>query len=468
MTTRTRNRRRLSAGLAILLAAVAAAGLAMLPAAAGDPKPDLDSDFFEPLDWLIHQMDESGIQEVGDEDLLVGAYQGILNTLDDYSTYWPPDRAREATDDLEGEFGGLGIQITFDLVKKAVRVEQPIAGTPAARVGVLAQDLIVEIHEEIDGQVRITKTADFDSVHDAVRVLRGRVGSEVTIVVVRGETAERREFTIVRDTIRIPGVRAAEVIDPDRKIGYLYLHYFSQPTPHDLSRAIVDLIGQGAAGLVLDLRLNPGGLLDQAEECVDLFLDADMRIVTIKERGREPEHHNTLRRALFDKVPIVVLVNRYSASGAEILAGALKDHKRAVVIGEPTYGKASVQKLFGSPFDRGAAFKLTVAHYYTPNGTDIHRTGVSPHIEVRLPDEKTRKLAQVLSLRTEYPPPSEEAIRRVLPDADISEGNPLENFEDVQLDKAVDVLAEIMQGRSVEAYIAALEADTPDTGTVTQ
>jgi carboxyl-terminal processing protease len=452
----------LAAWAALPVAVVAAMVLCALTAAADDAEADLNKEFFEPLDWLIDEIDANGIEEVEDHELLVGAYQGILNTLDDYSTYWPPDRAKEATDDLEGEFGGLGIQITFDTVKKAVRVEQPIAGTPAARVGVLPQDLIVEIHEKVDGVMRVTKTENFDSVHDAVRLLRGKVGSEVTIVVVRGETAERREFTIVRDIIRIPGVRAAEVIDPERKIGYLYVHYFSQPTPHDLSTAIVDLIGQGAAGLILDLRLNPGGLLDEAEECVDLFLDSGERIVTIKERGREPEHHNTVRRALFGNVPIVVLINRYSASGAEILAGALKDHKRAVLVGESTFGKASVQKLFGSPFDRGAAFKLTVAHYYTPNGTDIHKKGVAPHIEVRLSDEETRKLAQVLSLKTEYPPPSEEAVRRVLPDADTAEGDPLKDFEDVQLEKAEDVLAEIMQSQSVEAYIAALEARKSD------
>jgi C-terminal processing protease CtpA/Prc len=137
-------------------------------------------------------------------------------------------------------------------------------------------------------------------------------------------------------------------------------------------------------------------------------------------------------------------------------------------VGEATYGKASVQKLFGSPFDRGAAFKLTVAHYYTPDGTDIHRTGVTPHIEVRLPDDQTRKLAQVLSLKTEYPPPSEAAVKRALPDVDLSEGNPLDDFEDIQLQKAADVLAEIMQGRSTEAYIAALEAAEPETGAVTR
>ena len=411
-----------------------------------DRSEELRREFFEPLGWLLAQIEEHAVEEVDRHDLLVGAYQGMLSALDRYSVYWPPEMLQEFEADLEGEFGGLGIQITFDPHGLLRRVEQPIAGTPAAKQGVVEGDLIIKVLEE-STQVE-TKTEDFKSVHDAVKLLRGKPGAKVTITIVHETGGEERDITITRAKIRVPGVRAVEMIDLEQKIGYIHVHYFSKPTPRDMVAAIRDLDGQGLKGLILDLRLNPGGLLEAAEQCVDFFLDADADIVTIKDRSGAEETHRTKHRALFGDVPLVLLINRYSASGAEILAAGLRDHDRAVLVGEPTFGKASVQSLYTNPHDR-SGIKLTIAHYYTPAGRLIERKGVEPDVEVKLSDEETRKLARHLSRKTAYPPlPPDEPEPAEGEGTEGEEAEPEEEFRDVSLERAVEVMADLLAGRA--------------------
>jgi len=423
----------------------------------GDERDALVEEFFKPLIWLIHQIDENYVEEPDRQELLVGAYQGMLSTLDRYCVYWPPEMVDEFEADLAGEFGGLGIQIRFDPIKKVVIVEQPIAGTPAFRQGVLPGDFIVEAKEEPDGE--LVKTEDFKTVHDAVRVLRGEPGTRVTVTVIHGEGGEKERITITREIIKIPGVRAVEMISTEQKVGYIYIPYFSKPMVADLKAAVRDLKEQGAEGLVLDMRLNPGGLLRAAEECVDLFLEGG-RIVSVKGRDDLEEVHTASRRAQFGDMPLVLLVNRFSASGAEIVAAALRDHGRAKVVGETTFGKASVQTVIENPTMEGSAIKLTIARYYTPKGELIEEHGVSPDpgCELELSEDDTRRLARYLSRKTEYPPVQEETEaaagaaaaeteRAPAGDAAPEAEPPDEEFVDEQLALAVRILGETLAAR---------------------
>jgi carboxyl-terminal processing protease len=359
----------------------------------------------------------------------------------------PPEMVREFETEAEGQFGGLGIVIRFLPVKRAVEVEEIVPGTPAAKQGILPGSLILEIREESSGVV--TRTEDFDTIFDAVKVLRGRPGTKVTITILQGGDGDKRDVTIRRDIIKVPGVRAMGMIDEERKIGYVYIAYFSKRLTEDLKEAVAELLDQGAKGLVLDLRGNSGGLLDAARDATDLFLDGRDKEVIVSTRGRSgPTTLYTARRGeIAPGIPIVMLVNRFSASGAEIMAAAMRDHERAVLVGEHTFGKASVQTVLNNPFDESAV-KLTIARYYTPNGLLIEGEGVKPDVELALSDEETEKLLTHLARKTNFPPPAdgEEAS----PDEageDGAEAEPAEPFHDVQLKRAVEELAGVLAGR---------------------
>lgn len=450
--------RRRGLWLGILVGLVIGLGISSLPVRSNsEVRSGLIDEFFRPLAWLISEIDSNYVEDVKTQDLLVGAYQGVLSKLDRYSVYWPADAVEEYEADLEGKFGGLGIQITFDAINKVVRVEQPIAGMPAFRLGVLAGDIIVQAKEESTGVV--TKAEDFKTVHDAVKILRGEPGSKVTITVLHGETGKREDITITREIISIPSVRAVEMVDPERKIGYVYLAYFSKSMADDLRKAIRDLERQGAKGVILDLRLNPGGLLKTAEDCADLFLRGGT-IVSVKGRDGVEEVHSAHRTAPFADIPIVVLIDRFSASGSEIVAAALRDNGRAQLVGEATFGKASVQTIIRAPSALGGAIKITIARYYTPKGELIEGKGVAPDVELKLSDEDTRRLARELSMKTEYPPLSPEKIAAENEKAAKAEEKPLEPFKDVQLARAVDVMAGLL-GETPAAPAAAEAAAVP-------
>ncbi len=438
----------------------------------------LINQFFHPVVWLVTQIERRYVTDVDLNDLAIGAYEGILSKLDKYSAYIPEDRREEFESDTKGEFGGLGVTIRYLPVKKAVLVEQAIPGTPAFRAGVLPGDMIVQVKDDASGKKY--ETAEFKDVHDAVRILRGDPGSKLTITVVHEKGSVVQDITLTRAIIKIPGVRAVRMIDPAKKIGYIYIPYFHEQTVPDLRKALDDLRSQGARGVVLDLRFDPGGLLTAAEDFADLFLkDGDVIVST---KGlHEPE--NIVRAHTEDQYPnlsLVVLVNRFSASASEIVSAALSENGRATIVGEPSYGKASVQTLMDDPNTHGA-IKLTTAHYYTPENHMIEGKGVqpAPGDKIKLSDEDLVRLRVEMSKLTAYPAPppdqkdqakeqESDAEPSTQPAAEGQNGEPETKvaekpekpFRDVQLDRAVQVLSDEIAKRQgpVQEHPAASRA----------
>lgn len=318
------------------------------------------------------------------EKLVYGAIDGMLATLDDpYTRLLRPKDFKEMQVETTGKFGGIGIYITIR--NERLVVESPIAGTPASRAGIRAYDEIVSI----DGKP--TKGLSLD---EAVSRLRGKVGTKVTIGIMREGFREPVEYTLVRDEIKIRSV-VAEVMK-ENGFGYIRIKQFGEETAPDLERILRSYQERGVPGIVLDLRSNPGGLLLAAWKVADLFLDDGMIVYT---KGRQPEHNQEFRAqpgAYLRGVPIVVLVDRGSASAAEIVTGALKDRGRATVVGEKTFGKGVVQTV--RPLGEDMALSFTTAKYYTPAGTQIHKTGIQPDIEVKAPEPSEEEMKAVKAL----------------------------------------------------------------------
>lgn len=323
------------------------------------------------------------VDEVERTELLEAALQGMFRALDEHSQYMDPRTLENLNKDTGGSFSGIGIHITQR--QGLLTVIAPIPGSPAARIGLQPWDRIIEIDGESSEGMTLT---------DAVDRLTGPTGTEVTIKVFRDSAAEPLEFTIVRAQIKIESVHWRMM---DDNIGYARIARFSESTGADLRRGLLDLKSQGMESLILDLRFNTGGLLRQAIEVSDLFVPKPEIIVSTKGRLRS---HNTEHRAEMDPivdVPVFVLVNEGSASASEIVAGALQDHKIAVLIGpegKNTFGKGSVQTIEslrhsmyedenGNP--KESAIRFTTARYYTPSGRTIHHTGITPDIGIPMP-----------------------------------------------------------------------------------
>lgn len=424
--------------------------LTFRPAPAQSPGEDmreLREELLDATELLVEQIEERYVEEVDYDKLLVGAYQGMLSKLDRHSIYMPAGMLKEFRQEIEGEFGGLGVKIRFNSAKKAVEIEQVLPRTPAAQNGLLPGDLIVEVREGDE----VIRTADFDDVHDAVKVLRGKVGTKVTITVLRADSGERKEITITRAKLTEHSVDFVKLMGPDQKIGYIKLSYFNKKAAEDLEDAINYLHEKGMEGLILDLRFNPGGLLEAARDCAGLFLH-DKRIVSTKDRDDAETILYARGGRQYQDLPLVVLVNHYSASGAEIVSAALQDHQRAKLVGEPTYGKASVQKVIDNPHDK-SGIKLTIAYYYTPNKELIEGKGVKPDDEVKLSDDDTRRLLRHLARQVQYEPiprEDEEPEQVELKDEGGSgtDETAEEEFADLQLERALEVLVQALaEGR---------------------
>lgn len=323
------------------------------------------------------------VEEPQAKPLVYGALKGMLATLDPYSQFLDPDSYTELKVETEGEFGGLGIEITIK--DDLLTIITPIDDTPASQAGLMAGDRIVKIDGELTRGLTLV---------DAVKKLRGKPKTKVTLTVLREGENELKEVALERAIIKIQSVREATMLD--EHIGYVRLSDFREKTTEDLESALKKLKEQSMDGMILDLRNNPGGLLDQAISVSELFLKRHQLIVTTKGRLRNQnqEIHSRIDGMVSD-IPLVILINEGSASASEIVAGAMQDHHRAVLLGTKSHGKASVQTIF--PLKDGSALRLTTSKYFTPSGRSIHGQGIPPDVEVpfeRPPAEDKEKPAK--------------------------------------------------------------------------
>ncbi|WP_432821056.1 S41 family peptidase [Trichloromonas sp.] len=312
---------------------------------------------------------KSYVEEVDMKDLIYGAINGMLASLDPHSSFMPPDVYREMKIDTRGEFGGLGIEIT---IKDGIlTIVSPIEDTPAYRAGLQAGDQIFKIED------RFTKDL---SIMDAVKLMRGPKGSKINITIMRESFEKPREFLLTREIIKIHSVKSRTLEDG---YGYVRLAQFQERSSDELQAALKKLRkenGGSLKGLVLDLRNNPGGLLDQAVKVSDSFLADGLIVYTDgREQGSRMEF-NAHPKGTEDDYPMVVLINGGSASASEIVSGALQDHERAIIMGTQSFGKGSVQTII--PLSDDSGLRLTTARYYTPRGTSIQATGITPDILV--------------------------------------------------------------------------------------
>lgn len=316
--------------------------------------------------WMIRQkyVDPSATDP---EKLIQGALAGMVSQLDPYSSYMDPQSFTDMRQGTEGEFGGLGIEISVR--GGQLTVVTPIEGTPADKVGLEAGDRIIQIEGESTESIQIM---------EAVHKLRGPKGSKVNITVARDGYGEPFHFSIIRGTIRSPGVRWQTLADG---AGYLRISEFTRNTTEDMAKAMKNFDKAKITGLILDLRNNPGGLLDKAVEVTDFFLAGGQTIVSTEGRIRGSNRLWTSHdKPAYTELPLIILVNGGSASGSEIVAGALQDLKRGLLMGNQTFGKGSVQNIMSLPKSKGAALRLTTAYYFTPLKQKIHGHGIKPDI----------------------------------------------------------------------------------------
>ena len=313
---------------------------------------------------VLARVQQSHLDSPDFEPLMYGAIRGMLRTLDPYSQFFPPENYADFRTESRGTYGGLGMEIGIRADR--LTIISPFKGTPADKAGLQSGDII----SQIEGKPTTNMTTT-----DAVEHLRGEPGTQVTITIVREGEPKPLEVTLTRDVIQFPSVES-KVLKED--IGYIRINQFRANTASDVDKIFETFNQQEITGLILDLRSNPGGLLTSAVEIASDFLEPGQLIVYTQ--GKTPRAEYRAEKGKQQKrYPLIALVNGGSASASEIVAGAIKDHRRGLVMGEKTFGKASVQQIF--TLSGGAAVKLTVAHYYSPNGVDIHKIGIVPDIE---------------------------------------------------------------------------------------
>ena len=331
-----------------------------------------NNELYEKIDLfgeVLEKIKKDYVDDVNQSKMMDSAINGVLQSLDPYSAYMSPELFQEMQTDTRGEFGGLGIEIGME--SGLVKVISPIDDTPAAEAGIKAGDYIVRIgNEQVQGK----------SLMEAVKLMRGPVGTSIELTVRRKNVKKPIEFKIIRKIIEIKSVNS-EILGKSKNLGYIRLKSFNENS----DKQLLDIVKQfeknsKIEGYILDLRNNPGGLLTQAINITDFFLN-DGEIVSTK--GRKASETRKFFAKKGDQIkgkPIIVLINNGSASASEILAGALKDHKRAIILGENSYGKGSVQSII--PLSNGAGMRLTISKYYLPSGDSISEVGVTPDIVV--------------------------------------------------------------------------------------
>ncbi|MFP4362192.1 MAG: S41 family peptidase [Alphaproteobacteria bacterium] len=355
-------------GIVTALVAVAfAAGLGAGPLLAQSDQGTFRS--LKTFGDVFERVREEYVEDVSDEELIEAAISGMLSSLDPHSSYLDEEHYRDMQVQTRGEFGGLGIEVTME--NGLVKVVSPIDDTPAFRAGIESGDLI----SAIDGEEVMGLT-----LSEAVELMRGPPNTDIELTILREGAEEPREVELTRAVIKIPPVRSRV----ERGVGYLRVTTFNEKTEDALVDAIETLedeVDDELFGVVLDLRNNPGGLLDQAVDVTDLFLDRGEVVSTRGRSADEVQRFNASSGDLLDGLPMVVLINGGSASASEIVAGALQDHRRAIVMGTRSFGKGSVQTIM--PISDAGAIRLTTARYYTPAGSSIQASGIVPDIEVK-------------------------------------------------------------------------------------
>lgn len=344
----------------------------MLAAPATAEPKEKKEDVYELQKLLVDTLDQverSYVKDISRRELVEAAIRGLLRELDPYSDYINPDNLKQFQTTVDAEFGGIGIQITIE--DGQLKVMSPLVGTPAYRAGLIAGDQIVEI----DG-----KSTAHITIDEAVRQLKGEPNSQVTLTIIHPGKTARETVALKREVIHIETVlgdhRQSDdswdfLLDKPRGIGYIRITGFSRDTAQELEKALESLKRQKLHGLIVDLRFNPGGLLTSAIEISDLFISSG-RIVSTKGRNAEERVWEAHKEGSFEDFPMVILVNRFTASASEIVSACLQDHKRAVIMGERTWGKGSVQNVIPLEEQR-SALKLTTASYRRPSGKNIHR-----------------------------------------------------------------------------------------------
>jgi len=370
------------------------------------------------------------VDEVPPKELIYSAIKGTLRGLDPHSSFLDPENYKEMQVETSGSFGGLGIEIT--LRDDILTVVSPIEGTPAYRAGIQPGDRIVKI----DGLI----TKDMQ-LSDAVKRMRGKPGTKVTISIMREGLTEPKDVDITREQIRVHSVRTQDL---GQGIAYIKLRQFQEQSSHDLDQALEKFSKSGMKALVLDLRNNPGGLLTSAVEVTEKFVDDGKLVVYTEGRVRNQNmRFSAHSKHPYSSLPMVVLVNQGSASASEIVAGALQDYGRAMVVGTQSFGKGSVQTII--PLSDGSGLRLTTAKYFTPKGRSIHGKGITPDIVVEVPKDP--------ATASKNPP--------------LPSGDPLEDLKkDVQLQRALDVIKTM---RVLEQQRGTSQAQSkPDTAITTR
>lgn len=410
-------------------------------AAEPEVTPELEGDeYFELMRVFVdtfEQIDRNYVKDVDRRELVEAAVRGMLSKLDPYSDYISPDDLAQFTQDIEQEFGGVGIQVQWDPQAHEIQVMTPLPGSPAYESGVRAGDRIVEVEG-----TPISEFPEGSELEQAVNMLKGEPGVEVTIGVKHPDSEDIEQVAITRRIIQLDTVLGDRrnpdgswnfMLDGDQKIGYVRLTHFTRHSAEELSSALRELRREDMEGFILDLRYDPGGLLQAAVEIADMFVDEGI-IVSTEGRNSRPREWYAKKFGTYSDFPMAVLVNRFSASASEILSACLQDHERAVVVGERTWGKGSVQNVI--ELEGGdAALKLTTAAYHRPSGQNIHRFpgateddewGVLPSEGFEVKFNTEQHLQYQVYRRDRDLPEDEEAEHQ--------------DFEDAQLARAVEYL----------------------------
>ena len=382
------------------------------------------------------------VEEVDTKELIYGAIRGMMSYLDPHSSFMSPEDFKEMQVETRGSFGGVGIEITMR--DKTLTVVSPIEDTPAFKAGIKSKDLIVKI----DGE----PTKDM-TIMEAVKMMRGKVGEKVVLTIFREGEAELIDFPIIRAIIKIKSVKHKQIED---NYGYVRISQFQERTTHDLKVALKELKtrGDNFKGLILDLRNNPGGLLDQAVKVTDLFLDEGLIVYTDGRLESQKMQFSAKKNGTEPDYPIVILVNAGSASASEIVAGALQDTGRALILGTKSFGKGSVQTIL--PLEDGSGVRITTARYYTPKGRSIQAEGIEPDLVVKnVPSasEKPHKAIREKDLKGHMPngngkdsggkedkKPAEESEEK-----DTAEAAPVPVMADVEKDQQVKSALDILK-----------------------